>query len=444
MFKQLRNRLLLLNTAVISIVMLAAFAAIYLMASANATAANKAKLSGSGPMTDTSVTVTDQADPDIVINENGQHTVRHFAAGDQSMFTVEVDESGSVVTVDAPAPPDSEACQRLASQAWQQQRNYAVLQDNGRDWMYCINRDGAALITVTNGTQVTTTQPPQRLIVFLDVTDSRAALTSLLWIFAAVGLVMLFVIAGISLLFANRAIAPVQQAWTRQKQFVADASHELKTPLAVITANADALLSDDTLDERSRSKWLHYIRTEALRMGKLINDMLQLAKSDALSDQTATDAVDLSAAVTDVVLAMEAVAFEKQLTLTHDIAPHVSLRGDAESLRRAVVILLDNALKYTPPQGHISVALTRSHHQCQLLVTNSGEALSTVQLNRLFDRFYRADSARNSDSGGYGLGLPIFKSIVEQHNGKIIAASNQQQGISFGFTLKCTVDADTT
>lgn len=228
----------------------------------------------------------------------------------------------------------------------------------------------------------------------------------------------------------------MERSWAQQRQFVADASHELKTPLTVILANTGILLShpDETIAQQQR--WVRNTQEEAVNMKKLVDEMLYLARTDA-TQQMVYSLVNLSDLVWSSVLPFESVAFEQGLELESDIAEGISLQADEGRLRELLRILLDNACKYCGPQGqHLCEAeWGKEQEKAILSVRNTlTEKLPPEELERLFERFYRMDKARNREKGGYGLGLAIAKSIVEKHHGKI-AASQTEEDIQFTVTL---------
>ncbi|WP_342563572.1 HAMP domain-containing sensor histidine kinase [Paenibacillus sp. FSL R7-0345] len=270
------------------------------------------------------------------------------------------------------------------------------------------------------------------MLVFLDITSQQKILTNLIYIFTVVGIIMLIILFFISRYFANRSIKPVQEAFDKQKQFIADASHELKTPLAIINTNTDVLLSnpEDTILEQS--KWLHYIKSETERMAKLTNDLLYLTEMDDSRTGMIHAPFNISEAVENIILTMEAVIFEKNVALEYDIEPNLTVHGNSEQIKQVVMILLDNAVKYTGPKGEVTLSLRKQHNDVLLSVTNTGEGIAAEHLTRIFDRFYRTDTSRARKQGGYGLGLAIAKSIVEQqHKGKLYAKSTVGESTTF-------------
>lgn len=227
----------------------------------------------------------------------------------------------------------------------------------------------------------------------------------------------------ISLYIANRSIKPIEESYNRQKRFVADASHELRTPLATINANADLLLShpDSTIAEEK--KWIIYIKDETERMTGLTNDLLYLAKSDADREEKVSSAVSISDITESTILETEAAAFEKGLELTYSVEPNIRMIASQDRLKQLILILIDNALKYTPKKGTIHVSLSKEGSKAVMRVENSGDGIAPDELPHIFDRFYRTDKSRARESGGSGLGLSIAKSICKSINADIRADS---------------------
>ena len=239
---------------------------------------------------------------------------------------------------------------------------------------------------------------------------------------------------GVSVLLSRRLVRPVEESWKRQQQFVADASHELKTPLTVLLADADILLGhpDDTI--RSQLRWVEHLRDEGLRMKGLVEDLLFLARGDAGEREGPRGRADLSQICEQCVMSFGPVAFEAGLTLESSVAPGVGVAGDGEELRRLCAILLDNACKYCEPGGTVRVTL-EGGGEAVLTVHNTGEPIPAQAQAHLFERFYRADAARGREKGGYGLGLSIAAAIVERHGGKIAVRSAEGEGTAFSVTL---------
>ncbi len=264
--------------------------------------------------------------------------------------------------------------------------------------------------------------PGTLMIVFVDITSEYNTMQNLWRSCILIGLASFAVFLVLSILLARWAIRPVEQAWQQQRQFVADASHELKTPLTVILTNAELLQSPDC-EEPARSRMADNILTMSRQMRGLVEDLLELARVDDGIARTVWTRVDLSRLVSDAVLPFEPVCFEAGLTLETDIQPDITVRGSESHLRQVAEILLDNARKYADPGGTVTVTLTRQgRRHCLLSVADPGEAISPEDLKNIFKRFYRVDKARAMDHS-YGLGLSIADSIVTDHHGKIWAES---------------------
>lgn len=286
---------------------------------------------------------------------------------------------------------------------------------DGRELLACVN----ALLRRQGG-QVDAFSG--RRLVFADVTSERATLRNLLETCAIVGLLCFGAFLCVSALLAAWMVKPVDKAWEQQRQFVADASHELKTPLAVIMTNAE-LLQSPGWAEGEQAKFLDSILTMSRQMRVLVERLLELARADSGQRGAAVETVDLSALAESALLPFEPLFFEQGLTLSGEIEPGVAVRGSGPQLRQVADILLDNARKYSGAEGRVMVVLKRAgKRHCRLSVSSPGEALSKNELKDIFKRFYRADKARSRD-GGFGLGLSIAQSIAEQHHGRIWAES---------------------
>ena len=271
--------------------------------------------------------------------------------------------------------------------------------------------------------------PHGERIAFADMSSERATLANLMKSCLLIGALCFAVFLLISWLLARWAVKPVETAWQQQRQFVADASHELKTPLTVIMTNAELLNSPD-FDETRRSQFAAHILTMSRQMRQLIEEMLDLARTDSGQANLVLSQVDLSKLVSDAVLPFEPVFFEAGLTLTTDIQEGITLRGSGQHLRQTADILLDNARKYAQAPGEVTVTLTRTGSRCRLAVSNPGPEISKEDLKNIFKRFYRSDAA-HTQRGSYGLGLSIAQNIVLRHHGKIWAESKNGRNTFF-------------
>lgn len=259
--------------------------------------------------------------------------------------------------------------------------------------------------------------------------SARATVRDLFAIYAVVGVGALLAFFAISILFSRWALAPVRQAWNRQREFVSNASHELKTPLAIIKANTEILLDEPDADRGARAKWLASTKDSAEGMERLVEEMLALASVDELVEeprlekQDATrdeEPIDLSRMMEGAVLQFESRAFEDGFRLDSQIENGMSVRADAEALSRLFSILMDNACKYVEANGVVEVRLERasSGDAAKVSVSNTGPAIPPEKLDRIFDRFYRVDDAHAS-GGGHGLGLSIAQALSDQMDARL-------------------------
>ena len=253
-------------------------------------------------------------------------------------------------------------------------------------------------------------------IAFTDCTMEQATMRSLLLRSGFIALAALVILTGLSYWLAGFAVRPVKQAWQEQKQFISDASHELKTPLTVILSSSELAVGEP--DGAKTKQYIDNIHAESLRMKELVEDMLTLARAES-GAKLVMEPVDLSDTALESALAFEPVAFENGRTLAYDIQPELSVSGSAMQLRRLTDILLDNAVKYAAAGTDISLLLLRREGRSAVLqVENKGETIPPEKLPHLFDRFYRADESRTGGEG-FGLGLAIAQSIAQTHGGSI-------------------------
>ena len=259
---------------------------------------------------------------------------------------------------------------------------------------------------------------------------------------AVIEVATLAVFFVISLFFSRWALGPVARAWVQQRRFVADASHDLKTPLTVILANTSIALEHPERSVASQSQWLESTQHEAEAMQGLVGDLLELAKMDeeeaaasAGAPRANFEPVDLSDLVEGELLQFESVAFERGVQLEPYVQPGISLSGNKQRLRRLASTLIDNACKYVDEGGVVEVTLSETGKHAKLTVRNTGAPIAPEDLPHVFDRFYRADKARTSGAGGHGLGLAIARAIAEEHRGTLTVASTQEAGTTFTATL---------
>ena len=273
-------------------------------------------------------------------------------------------------------------------------------------------------------------------VIFIDRTNQIETMARLLIVLIFVGIGALVVLFPISVLISGWIVRPISRAWSSQKEFFANASHELKTPLTVISANIDVITSEPEKTVAEQDKWFEYIKSETVKMSKLINQMLYLSKDDREETKLLMSEFNASEAIEGVCLATEALAFENGHTLVTEIEPDISCKGDREMIERLANILIDNAIRHSVGSEEVKVALHHKKNRNIITVSNKGEYIPPEELSRLFDRFYRTDKSRTSSTGGFGLGLSIAKAIADKHKGMLTAASSPDGLTTFTFTWR--------
>ncbi|MBP5433500.1 HAMP domain-containing sensor histidine kinase [Ruminococcus sp.] len=258
-------------------------------------------------------------------------------------------------------------------------------------------------------------------VVFADISSEKAMIRGLIRNFIITGLIGYAVFFVISLLLAKWVTKPVEKTWNEQKQFIADASHELKTPITVIMTNAE-MLSDKSYTQSDREGFTKNILSTTKRMRGLVESLLELARLDNNRTAMIKEIIDYSKLINNCLLPFEPLFYENDMELSSDIDEDIRVEGDKDKLRQVVTILLDNALKYCDKEQPVTVKLRRQSAHCLLSVSGKGSPLSKADCENIFKRFYRVDPSRN-DGHSYGLGLSIAESIISEHGGRIWAES---------------------
>ena len=352
---------------------------------------------------------------DDVLDEEAFHPGFHaredmeFAANLSTYYCVHLDEEGSILrwTSDRQDLYTDEQVAELTRAALETEKDFGRL---GSQFYRLKENDSGSLLVV------------------LDARMEVSRAQALLKITVLTGLLAYLVLGLTSALLIRRMTRPVEEAFEKQKQFVWDASHELKTPLAVISANAEVLAG-----EIGENEWLQYIQSEVRRTDHLVQNLLTLARMDKGSVEAVFRPFDLSQAVLQVALPFESTVFEAGKTMEMDVPDGVMVKGDEDMIQQLVVILLSNAVKYSDDGGAIRVTL--EPRGPVLKVHNTGPAISPEVLPHVFDRFFRGDAAHNRETPGNGLGLAIAQNIMDAHKGKITAESSPEAGTTFTVTF---------
>ena len=321
-------------------------------------------------------------------------------------FTVQISNRGELITANGGYfdLTDREYLQEIINEALLSDRETGELEEHDLRYLKSVS-------------------PLGYTIVFSDTTTESSTLKALFYSCLTIFFVAMIVFLSISILLSYWVIKPVATAWDQQRQFVADASHELKTPLAVIMANAELMQNDDTSEE-DRKSYSGNILGVTYQMRSLVENMLEMARVDNGTVKMNFDMVDFSQLVSDAALSFQLLYEEKGMGLRCAVSDGVEIHGSEQHLYQVMDVLLDNALKYSAPGSMVSVNLVSNGKNCLLSVSSPGEPISKEDLKNIFKRFYRGDAAR-AMNGSYGLGLAIAESIVEAHKGKIWAESKE-------------------
>lgn len=292
------------------------------------------------------------------------------------------------------------------------------------------NGDENGSIRSMNIIYLRTETPRGTRIAFTDTGEFYSSVRTTILVSGLLCLVILALMLLVSIFLSSVAMRPVKEAWAKQKQFVADASHELKTPLTVILANNNILQSHPEEITPEQQQWLASTQEEASRMKQLIDQMLFLAKSDAEQSPVTLSKINLSEIAERSALTFEPVAFEKRVTIASSITPNIQQNSDRSLFERLLHILLDNAVKHAERGSTVTLTLHREGSHTVMTVNNAGDIIGEADLPHIFDRFYRADKAR-TNGNGYGLGLAIAKNILDTLGGTVSVTSKENSGTTF-------------
>lgn len=278
--------------------------------------------------------------------------------------------------------------------------------------------------------------PVQTVYVGKDVTAMYNGMEKATWALAILGGFALVFAAAIGYVLSGGAMKPVREAYEKQRQFAADASHELRTPLAVVLASADLLLTDPSITSPFLKQVIEDVRDEVKKMTKLVSDLLTVARTDATANQLKPVRMDLVAAVQQTVRIMRPFAEKKDIVIVEELPKRAEIHADEQKIRQLILILVDNAVKYTSKHGRISVRIHEEKGAVAFSVSDTGIGIAPEHIERIFDRFYRVDKARSRRMGGNGLGLAIAREIAEAHGGTIAVESAMGKGTTFRVHLK--------
>lgn len=326
-------------------------------------------------------------------------------------YSVVLSDTGQVVSVDTGkiAAVDTFTAAQYAQRVWERNRSRGFMDD----YRYISHMEN-------NTTR----------IIFLDCRRSLSTVRTFLFASCGISFLGLCAVLLLMILLSGRIIRPISESYEKQKQFITDAGHEIKTPISIINADAQVLEM-----EIGENEWLMDIQNQVKHISSLTNNLIFLSRME--EEQAGICMIDFpfSDLVEDTAQSFMALAKTQKKEFTTAISPMISMCGDEKSLGQLLVILLDNAIKYSPEGGKIILTLNKTGKTARLTVENTIESIETIELDHLFDRFYRGDKSRNSQTGGYGIGLSIAKAVVEAHKGKISASVKTQNWMTITVVL---------
>lgn len=411
MIKKLKLKFILTNMTLISIVMLAAFSMLYF------NTANELEENSISAMKD--IARNDHRKLDSLFEPKPEGDKNHSYL---STYTIDLDEHTNTCFIDGFGDVENltedkiKYINGLIYSVKTQENNEGVLEEYNMRYFY--------------------TETPSGLrIVLLDKGYEDDSLSNLLVSFATIGSIAFTAFLIISVIVARIAVKPVAESIKQQKQLVSDISHELKTPITIISTNTDIVLSHNESTVDSERKWLGYIKDETKRMSELVSMMLYLAKTDESGVKPSLVEFDLSNSAFEITLPFESICFENSKTFSINIEPNIKILGDEASVKQLMVILLDNAVKYSNDNGRIEFTLKSNADKAIMSVFNTGLPIPKENIPHLFDRFYRIEESRSRDKGGSGLGLSIAKRIIENNKASISVTSDMDHGTVFSCTF---------
>ncbi len=409
MFKKLRNKLLILNIVIISIVMLISFSIIYTLtySSIHNDSIKKLERASLGSL----IYLREPDSQEFKIPKEYQNEFN-------TSFNILVDDEGTITQIASSLSYEDSVYYDITLDVFNLDENIGQINIEDKIWLYEISEiNNKYNVDDIIGDSV-------YRIAFVDITDNVNALNDLLIILISVGIAMLIIIYFISMYFANKSIKPIENMWIKQKRFVADATHELKTPLTIISANTDLVLLNEKDTIKKQRKWLEFIKNETKGMNKLINELLNSAKAE--EEKIVFKNVNISDALNETILIFETIIFEKNIKLTTNIEKEIFINTDVDKLIQVFKILIDNAVKYTDEKGTIHINLYKEKRKVYINVENTGVGIHKEDINFIFDRFYKGVKSRTDRKNSFGLGLFIAKTIVNNLKGEITCASDEK------------------
>ncbi len=417
MFNKLRNKLLIINLIIISIILLISFTIIYIVTYNNVMNEYKKEIDRIQPLSTNSFRgFKDHFDFELL---------DEYYTNKSNTFTLLLNDSMEIDKISSLLDFSEDNYNSILNLILKKEANSGDIVYEDQTWYY--------KITSLDNTNI---EPDEFYndygyrISLIDITSEKDMLNTLLMSLILIFIFMLIAIYFISLYFANKSIKPLNKLWNKQKQFVADATHELKTPLTIINANTDLLLMNENEKIKSQKKWLEYIKMETNGMNKLINDLLNSAKAE--EENILFNNINVSDLIEEIILSFETILYEKNIKFRSNVEKNIIILTNSEKLKQVIVILLDNAIKYIDDNGKIEISLKKIKRNIIFEISNTGKGISKEDLPHIFERFYKSDKARtNNNSNSFGLGLYIAKNIICKLNGSLSCESSENKKTKF-------------
>lgn len=417
MIRRLRFKFVLLNMILMTAILIAALSFIYVLAADNL---RSQSLSTMRELVTRRLTLPDQffeQNPDLPNGTAGADGVNSLL---DAAFIIYVDEANETYQIEglADTAEDREAyLDTVIRQVYASEEVEGILPDLQLRYL-------------------SVNMPYGRKLVLLDMTQENASMR-LLRISVLTAGTCAFALFLLASYFSSRVmVKPVEQSMIKQQQLVSDISHELKTPVAVISSSMEVIRSHGEEPVAKQEKWLNYITSETQRMSSMISDILQLARTSEAPAVTSREVLDLSELAYGAALPFESICFERDRELEILVEPDLYVNAGKDALRQLISTLLDNACKYSNEGGKIFFRVRGESDKVILTVRNTGTPIPQESLPHIFDRFYRVDTARTRSEGSYGLGLAIAKKLTEENGGKISAESSAEHGNTFTCTFR--------
>lgn len=422
MIKQFRSRLIAMTTAFVAIILVIAFVVIFLTSYLKVQSDNYDKLNQSEELKITGGKV--QFDD----SEEEAFQISRIVPGGGVYFNMLVDKDGKPIMIDSALKLSKKDYNKAAQIAWKNQAG-GVTKIGNREWQYVV-APAIASLDYEEGDKNIGENDETYLMRFLDVTDSKKSLKNLALTLVVVGLGLLVFFYLVIIYFTNRAMKPLEEAWQTQKQFIANASHELKTPLSIISTNLGVLYSskEDPIEEQI--KWLDNISRGTDRMNGLVNKLLTMAKTDNTFQPLNFSKVRVDKLLEEALDNYQEKFASKQLTVKRELIK-ITAKTDEILLMQLFEIFIDNAYKYSNQQGSFEVNMEEAGRETVIRFKNTGAGIPEEDLPRVFDRFYRTNDVRQTYNDSYGLGLSIAQNIVEQIGGNISVTSKVNEETEF-------------